>query len=876
MSKPAIEAWKQAHDLFEIYIDKPLSQAIKEINLRNDISKETKCILLKLLNAQPQDVTTIDKVDLSFFSSLEESIQDLTGKSIDDYYLLEQIGTGGMSTVYKAKRLNRDIQKHVALKVLTSSNEKPNEKLEQLFEQEQITLAKLNHKNIISFHHGGISNDGVTYLVMDYLESAKSINHYCQFKNLSTKEIIKLILPIADAVYYAHQQLVIHKDIKPNNLLIDKHGVPYLLDFGISSLTDKIKKVNEPNIYTPDYASPEQIQNKTVTISSDIFSFTATLLSLLVNKKPLPHFNHKDYDNKNDQIYVSELLTKSHLNVDLKNIILKGLASNPQHRYQSMLEIKSDLSNWLLLKPISATSNTSFYLINKFIRRNPFSSMLVSSLILVVISSLYIMFQQMESAKIETQKAKLVTDFLLESIQASDPDITKGKEVSVKEFLAIATLKIQESTLIEPALESTLKESIGTALVKVGEYKKAEKLLLDALVSMDNNYDARLALLQLFNEQKQYDKLEKGILYLNNHVDKLSPSQHITLQQIEALKLFKQGQFEQAIIKIQQTIDIGGDIKQSITSQLILADILDEKGEPQKATQLLENTIKTSQKHFPELSTITLSIYKKLVKIITNYDDVPYERLNNLYSKIITNEEIIYGSKHPQLAKTYLQYGFLLKIMGKTKEAYVYGDKARLIAVENFGNNHILTAHVDLLLSQLLLIENNKEAATKKLEDVVRIYQNTYGNNHFETNQVKTTLAFYYLSSQQAGKALELLMPLYELQKQQLGENNKATLYVVVNILKAYSLLGLHDKAIELGDKTLPLSQQHLGKAFAITIGIQANLSQSYLALGQFSKAYKLLYPLIEMNYVKNNPAYLAKISSLLKKAENNRAKKNL
>ena len=865
MNDESIDAWQQANELFELYIDKPVPIAIEEVENLTTISTAAKDILIKLIKAQPQDATQIDKVDLSLFAVIEESMSDLSGKNIEDYYLLEKIGSGGMSAVYKAKRLNRDIQKFVALKVLRSQKESDNKTLKYLFQQEQQTLAKLNHKNIISFHHGGVSKEGITYLVMDYLQSPQSISQYCLKHKLNARQIIELIMPIADAVYYAHQQLIIHKDIKPNNILLDTQGIPHLLDFGISSITDSIKDKNHLNIYTPDYASPEQLLNQSVTITSDVFSFCATLLSLLTGEKT----GLKVVKNNQVSSNIKEVLIQSTLDSDLKNILDKGLSLSTAGRYQSMLELKTDLLNWLQLKPVMATKHSNFYVLRKFIIRNPLSSVLVSSLFFAVILSLFFMFKQMHNAQQEAEKAQQVTNFLIESIQASDPDVTKGKDVSVKEFLTNAKLKIQETTILEPKLLSTLEKTIGSALVKVGEYKEAETLLLSAIKTNANNYDARLALIQLYNEQKEYRKLDKQFSFLRTKEDNLSDMQKILLHQLHATQLYQQGHFSQAIEEIKSTLNKKMDAKLTISSQLIYAKILDEKGESAESTKILEQALALSQKNFTEFSTTTLLVYQRLVNVLTNYDDIPYERVFKLYDKIIKNEETIYGSNHPQLAKAYLQYGFLLKVTNKIGKSKAFAQKAREIAVNNFGESHILTAHVDLLLSQLLLIENKKLEATEKLENIVKVYSKTYGDSHFETNQVKTTLAFYYLINEQAQKSLSLLLPLYELQKQQLGEANKATLYVVVNILKAYYQTKEYNKAIALGEKVLPLSQDNLGKDFAITVGLQVYLAQNYLALERNDDAYDLLKPLLKTNYIKNNSSYLQKISALLKQAHN-------
>ncbi len=870
MDKSQLDAWQQADALFEYYFDKPFTSSLAEIKERKDISKEVKQKLLQLLQSQPQDNTTIDEVDLSFFSSMEAPQVNLSGENIDEYHLLRQIGKGGMSVVYQAERINKSIQKFVAVKVLTTKKDGNDNFLQNLFQQEQLTLAQLHHKNIVSFHHGGISNAGNAYLVTEYIESAESISNFCKKNGLNSKQIVALVLPLLDAITYAHQQLIIHKDIKPSNFIVDAQGTPYLLDFGIADLLDSMQDKQSLELYTPDYASPEQILKQPLSVSTDIFSFSATLLELLTDKKPLPKFIKAEYQPQQDTLHINTLLKNSHLDTDLKNILQKGLAIKPQERYQSMLELKLDLQNWQQNKAVLASKQTKRYFIKKFIQRHPISFFLVSSLLIAITFALYFMFMQMQQANFEAKKSQLVTDFLIESIQSSDPDITKGKDISLKEFLINSQYEINQSSQLEPLLASTLKQTIGSALAKVGAYKDAEKLLSQALASDQNNFDARLALLQLYSDLQQFDAMQVHFAFIKQHEKHLSQQQSISLKQIKAVQQFRNGEFNQAIETISAILNSKNiNALQKIKSQLILADILDEKGQSKQAAKVLQQALQISQQKYSELSTITISIYKRLTKVLTNYDDVPFTEIVSIYHKLIANEKTIFGDKHPQLAKTYLQYGFLLKVMGKNDEAKKHAQLARKISLENFGEKHILTAHIDLLLSQLLLIDNNRQAATNKLENIVKIYRQTYGDDHFETNQVKTTLAFYYLTAQKPQQALDLLLPLYRSQKQQLGATNKATLYVVANILKAYNMTGENTKAIELGQKSLTLSQEKLGKTFAITIGIQANLAENYLSTGNTEHALKLLLPLLEMPYIKHNPAYTKKITTLIHKAQN-------
>lgn len=870
--QPSIEDWKQANDLFELYLDKPIGASIEKVENDGKISEQVKLLVIHLIKSQSTEDTAIDEADFSFLDTLNDKTKDISGETIAEYRLISQIGIGGMSQVYKAERLNTDVQKYVALKLLSSRTGVLDDSLKTLFNQEQKTLAKLNHPNIISFHHGGIAANDLPYLVMEYIEQAEDIVSYCKSSKLDTDEIINLIIPLTDAINYAHQQLVVHKDIKPSNILLDSQATPYLVDFGIASISDTQENKTDKQIariYTPDYASPEQVLLGEITISTDIFSFSALLLELLTGEKPLPKFDLAHYNYIEIKAHIDKLLFQSSLDADLKNILKKGLANNSQDRYQSMLELKHDLLNWQSFKPVKATQHTSWYLFRKFIKRNPLSSSFVTVLFIAIVFSLLAMFKQMNIAELEAKKSKQVTNFLLQSIQASDPDVTKGEEISVKELLMNAKYKIQETSLQDRLLTSVLEQTIGTALTKIGQYHPAQELLKQALTSDPENIEARLSLGQLYLEQNLFAETNTEYKYLAKNDELLSVSQKIQLQQIKSELLSKQGKFEEAIQTIKLTLNNTSatqDANQVIKSNIILAKILQEKGNTKQAVKILEKTLSLSQSEFGELSTSTTKILKLLADYLANINPTSFGRILEIYAQVAEIQIKLYGNEHPLLAKTYLLYGFTFKATNDMENTKKYANLARDIAIKNFGTQHILTAHIDLLLSQVAMYENDTEKAIKILQPVLTAYEYIYGKNHFETNQVKTTLAVYLLKTKQGKQALALLLPLYDSQKQQLGENHQATFYVVLNIVKAYNLLGQQDKAVALGTISLKNSKKHLGNEFLLTIVLQLTLAESYVGLNQTQTAIPLLEPLLTYDFIVNNPYFEKAVYLLLTK----------
>ena len=209
------------------------------------------------------------------------------GRRIGVYQVEAEIGHGGMGEVYRAVRADGQFKKTVAIKVVRGGYD-TKAVLERFVHERQI-LASLDHPNIAGLYDGGTTEDGLPYLVMELIEGTP-IDLYCEERNLSVKERLKLFTQVCAAVQYAHQRLVIHRDIKPSNILVTPEGIPKLLDFGIAKLLDPAGGGETTMLpaLTPEYASPEQIRGEPITTSTDVYSLGVVLYRLLTGRSPYP------------------------------------------------------------------------------------------------------------------------------------------------------------------------------------------------------------------------------------------------------------------------------------------------------------------------------------------------------------------------------------------------------------------------------------------------------------------------------------------------------------------------------------------------------------------------------------------------------------
>ncbi len=298
---------------------------------------------------------------------------------IGPYRILGIIGEGGMGTVYRAVRADDQYRKTVAIKVVRLDSR--SDLVLRRFRQERQILANLEHPNIARLLDGGASTSGVPFIAMEYVEG-QPITVYCREQNLTIPKRLQLFRHVCDAVQYAHQMLIVHRDIKPGNILVTAEGVPKLLDFGIAKLLDAETAGDSTNtqtmtgfrMMTPDYASPEQVRGESATTTTDVYSLGAVLYEILTGERP---HQLKTYDALEiaRRVCEEEIRPPSATGVpglrgDLDTILLKALQKIPARRYSSVEKFSEDLLRFLEGRPVLARPDTLFYRTSKYVRRN--------------------------------------------------------------------------------------------------------------------------------------------------------------------------------------------------------------------------------------------------------------------------------------------------------------------------------------------------------------------------------------------------------------------------------------------------------------------------------------------------------------------------
>jgi tetratricopeptide (TPR) repeat protein len=317
--------------------------------------------------------------------------RDRISTHIGPYSLDRLLGRGGMGTVFLAHRADGQFEQQVAIKLIDLPL--ATDLFRERFRQERQVLAGLQHPYIARLLDGGVTENGDLYLVMEYVDGVP-IHRFCDEKYLSLAQRLALFLRVCEAVQFAHQHFVVHRDLKPDNILVSGDGTPRLLDFGTAKLLSPALTKSDSELtregfqsFTPQYASPEQVLGKTITTASDTYSLGVLLYVLLTGAPPYELKEHTTAEML--RVICEEPPRRPHhpanaqkrLDGDLEAILLKALRKEPQERYFSADKLASDVCAYLDGQPVGARHGTIRYRSMKFMRRHRFG--LAATVVLV-------------------------------------------------------------------------------------------------------------------------------------------------------------------------------------------------------------------------------------------------------------------------------------------------------------------------------------------------------------------------------------------------------------------------------------------------------------------------------------------------------------
>ncbi len=678
------------------------------------------------------------------------------GRSLGPYRLRQHLGSGGMGEVFLAIREGDPYRRRVAIKLLRRAG---TPELDRRFRTEQQALALLEHPNIARMYDSGIAPDSRPFLVMEYIDGVP-IHRYCADHELDVEARLRLIQQVCAAVHFAHRNLIVHRDIKPDNILVDAEGVPKLLDFGIAKLLDAGAWDVAPTRtglrpMTPTWASPEQVRGEPVTTASDVYSLGALLYFLLVGEPPYrlapgapehavlravcehqPNRPSKATSGSGvrPEGEVPSDLQKlrsdpRRLRGDLDNIVLMALEKQPQHRYASAEQLSDDLERHLNQLPVRARPSTFRYRATKFIGRHRWAVAAAGLFALVVLAFVVTLAHQAGRLTEERDRAEEALEFTLDLFRSADAVTGGSHDLTAHELLAQGAQRIEDASISSPLVKATLEDAIGSSLVSLTKYEEALPLLEDALAirrdlfgeAHPDTVRSLNTLAELHHYRGRYQEAEPLYAQALEAWRRLPASDGLarTLDSYGSLERAL-GRFEKAVAKQREALALHrsnpatGPLEEASTLNL-LGLSMTSLGRYDEAERFLHEALELRrQGAFPYP---VAESQVNLLRLLNLKAD--YRGALDLARAGIETAEAHLGADHRLTSEFYNQLGATLFHLGRFDEAESVFRENLKRRSELLGATHLTTSYALERLAQVLLAQGELETAEELLARVL-------------------------------------------------------------------------------------------------------------------------------------------------------------
>jgi serine/threonine protein kinase len=774
------------------------------------------------------------------------------------YKLLRILGEGGFSIVYLAEQ-DKPVRRRVALKVI-----KPGMDTKQViarFEAERQTLALLEHPNIAPVFDAGTTDTGLPYFVMENVKGV-SILEYCDRNKLTIEERLQLFLQACEGVQYAHQKGIIHRDVKPSNILVSIQGekpVLKIIDFGVAKtitqpLTDRTLYTEQGQfIGTPEYMSPEQMEMgaQDIDTRTDIYSLGVLLYELLTGVLPFDAQTLRDggvdyirkviceQEPKKPSTRLTSLGDKAtrlaeerrtdvvnlarRLRRELEWIPLKAMRKDRIRRYRSASELADDITNYLNGVPLLAGPESAAYRLRKFVRRNRalVTGTLVVLFVMIAGSIISVAFAikaararvdalaSRDEAERQAKTSQAVSDFLREDLLASvDPYVTQGREVTVRSFLDVASEELEGKFEGEPLVEASIRHTLGNTYRNIGDFGPAEKHLERA-----------------YNIQ--------GEQLGQEHPDTLGTMEGL------ARVYWRQGRYDKAQLLFTKTVEgrrkvLGEEHPDTLYSMNDLAMLYYSQGRYTEAESLYTTMLQISRTLLSD-DVCTVLFMGNLATVYRSQGR--YSESEQLYVRAMEQSQRLLGEEHPDtlycmngLAKLWIE-------QGRYDEAEPLLLKVLDIEYLVLGEQHLDTLYSLNGLATLYTALGRYEEAEELLMNVLEIGRLTLGEEHPTTLTSVNCLGWLYYQMSRYSDSELLLVNALQSRQFVLGNEHPDTLESKNDLAVLYKEQGDYDKAEPLLLAAAEGRRLKLGETHPHTLESFNNLIKLYEAWSKPEKA---------------------------------------
>jgi serine/threonine protein kinase/tetratricopeptide (TPR) repeat protein len=808
------------------------------------------------------------------------------GTVIGPYKLLQQIGEGGMGVVFMAEQSD-PIQRTVALKII-----KPGMDTRQViarFEAERQALALMDHPNIAKVLDAGVVTGGSPvvsgtgeppvptapgrpYFVMELVKGVP-ITKYCDEKHLSLCERLSLFMPVCQAVQHAHQKGIIHRDIKPTNVLVaeyDNRAVPKVIDFGVAKAT--AQKLTERTMFTEfgqlvgtfEYMSPEQAKLNQLDIDtrSDIYSLGVLLYELLTGSTPFEQKRFKEaaFDEvlriireeeppkpstrlssqhslplggrAGEEVPLATIAANRHtepakLSKDVRGeldwIVMKALDKDRNRRYETANGFAMDVQRYLADEPVLACPPSTGYRAKKFVQRNKGPVLAVSLILLSLVGGMlgttFGLIRAENARRAEAEQRKLSQANERKALASAESEKTAKQAAQAREAETAAVLDFVEKKIFAAARPQGQEGGLGQGVT----LRKAVEAALPFVVTSFTDQPLIEARLRM--------TIGTSFAYLGDY--------KIAVEQYQAARAL-------------YTEHRGADHPDTLGSMHNLAISFHYVGRHGDALKLGEETLALKKAKLGPDHPDTLGCMSNLA--VSYYELGRLADALQLFEETLRLQKARLGPDHPDTLESMGNLANGYYVLGRHADALKLYEETLVLMKTKHGPDHPDTLLSMTNLASIYAALARHAEALELREETLALRQAKPGLDHPDTLTSMCDLANTFQDLGRHAEAVKLYEETLTLQKVKLGPDHPHTLRSMTGLAGSYSALGRHTDALKLGEETLALMKAKLGPEHPMTLGSMNDLAGSYADLGRHADSLKLNEETLRLRKAKLGP----------------------
>ena len=698
---------------------------------------------------------------------LDVGAADRSGDRVGAWTVVRQIGAGGMGTVYEAHRAEGEFEQRAAMKFLRRSVE--GDVAIRRFRAERQILANLHHPNIAALLDGGVAPGGQPYFAMEFVDG-KPITTWCDERSLDLRSRLVLFLQVCAAVQHAHQALVVHRDLKPGNILVTEQGTVKLLDFGIATL---LRDDEDPDhlpltqgnarLFTPDYAAPEQVRGQRVGTTADVYALGVVLFELLTGRRPLQlrgksiaeieeavcheapprpstALEHQHWQH----LGAGSARQASHrIAGDLDAIVLAALRKEPERRYGSADQLARDLRAFLDGMPVTARPDGMGYRLGKFVRRRRIELAAGGVAVAALVGGIVVSRARAQEAERERTRAVEITAFLTNMLIAANPS-ELGREVTMREVMDSAAVRA-DALRDRPALEIEIRTVIAGTYLGLGSYDEALAEYQKALDAARRSEPVpgratALALSQLstgheyLGDYGTADSLFAEAQQLMDRAGYRDRGEEREWMEHRGRLLGRLGKFAESIPLLRRALALHLEVEPENDSATAyytnnLAVAVGEVGDQAEADTLFRTTLALERKAVGELHPLyaaSLSAYSTVLHRMGRI-----EAADTAMRSVLDIRRQLLGEDHPDYAWTMFNYADFLVGMDRHAEAAEWSRKVLALRGRTLDDAHPAVSTAMQVLGRAMAGLDSLEQAERLLRESLALRQEHFPPGHW-------------------------------------------------------------------------------------------------------------------------------------------------